>query len=186
MGTDGTYGDPASEKLTGTTGSTATYAPEAREGFTVADESVLSGTIAADGSLVLKVYYSRNKYTLTVDGVASEVYYGAAVSVAEPSKEHYTFAGWEPELPDTMPANDVKSFPSGQRTALTTPHMMQQSQRLRRRRPRLTMIRPTPQSPERLSMQLLQKKFPARSIPSRMLSMQPPRLLTTQSQLSIL
>ena len=107
MGTDGTYGDPASEKLTGTTGSTATYAPEAREGFTVADESVLSGTIAADGNLVLKVYYSRNKYTLTVDGVASEVYYGAAVSVAEPSKEHYTFAGWEPELPDTMPANDV-------------------------------------------------------------------------------
>ena len=107
MGTDGTYGDPTSEKLTGTTGSTATYSPEAREGFTVADESVLSGTIAADGSLVLKVYYSRNKYTLTVDGVASEVYYGAAVSVAEPSKEHYTFAGWEPELPDTMPANDV-------------------------------------------------------------------------------
>ena len=107
MGTDGTYGDPTSEKLTGTTGSTATYAPEAREGFTVADESVLSGTIAADGNLVLKVYYSRNKYTLTVDGVASEVYYGAAVSVAEPSKEHYTFAGWEPELPDTMPANDV-------------------------------------------------------------------------------
>ena len=107
MGTDGTYGDPTSEKLTGTTGSTATYAPEAREGFTVADESVLSGTIAADGSLVLKVYYSRNKYTLTVDGVASEVYYGAAVSVAEPSKEHYTFTGWEPELPDTMPANDV-------------------------------------------------------------------------------
>ena len=107
MGTDGTYGDPTSEKLTGTTGSIATYAPEAREGFTVADESVLSGTIAADGSLVLKVYYSRNKYTLTVDGVASEVYYGAAVSVAEPSKEHYTFAGWDPELPDTMPADDV-------------------------------------------------------------------------------
>ena len=107
MGTDGTYGEPTSDTLTGTTGSTATYAPEAREGFTVADESVLSGTIAADGSLVLKVFYSRNQYTLTVDGVASEVYYGAAVSVAEPSKEHYTFAGWEPELPETMPAHDV-------------------------------------------------------------------------------
>ena len=107
MGTDGTYGDPTSEKLTGTTGTTATYAPDAREGFTVADESVLSGEVKADGSLVLKVYYSRNKYTLTVDGVASEVYYGAAVSVAEPTKEHYTFAGWEPELPETMPANDV-------------------------------------------------------------------------------
>ena len=107
MGTDGTYGEPTSDTLTGTTGSTATYAPEAREGFTVADESVLSGTIAADGSLVLKVFYSRNKYTLTAEGVAYTFYYGAAVSVADPVKEHYTFAGWEPELPETMPAHDV-------------------------------------------------------------------------------
>ena len=107
MGTDGTYGDPTSAKLTGTTGSTATYAPEAREGFTVADESVLSGTIAADGSLVLKVFYSRNQYTLTAEGVAYTFYYGAAVSVADPVKAHYTFAGWDPELPETMPAHDV-------------------------------------------------------------------------------
>ena len=107
MGTDGTYGDPTSAKLTGTTGSTATYAPEAREGFTVADDSVLSGTIAADGSLVLKVFYSRNQYTLTAEGVAHTFYYGAAVSVADPVKEHYTFAGWDPELPETMPAHDV-------------------------------------------------------------------------------
>ncbi len=107
MGTDGTYGDPTSEKLTGTTGTTATYAPEAREGFTVADESVLSGTIAADGSLVLKVFYSRNQYTLTAEGVAYTFYYGAAVSVADPVKAHYTFAGWDPELPETMPAHDV-------------------------------------------------------------------------------
>ena len=107
MGTDGTYGNPTSEKLTGTTGTTATYAPEAREGFTVADESVLSGTIAADGSLVLKVFYSRNQYTLTAEGVAYTFYYGAAVSVADPVKAHYTFAGWDPELPETMPAHDV-------------------------------------------------------------------------------
>ena len=108
MGTDGTYGDPTSEKLTGTTGSTATYAPEAREGFTVDNEkSVLSGTIAADGSLVLKVFYSRNQYTLTAEGVAYTFYYGAAVSVADPVKAHYTFAGWDPALPETMPAHDV-------------------------------------------------------------------------------
>ena len=107
MGTDGTYGKPTSDTLTGTTGSTATYAPEAREGFTVADESVLSGTIAADGSLVLKVFYSRNQYTLTAEDVAYTFYYGAAVSVADPVKTHYTFAGWEPELPETMPAHDV-------------------------------------------------------------------------------
>ena len=107
MGTDGVYGEPTSDTLTGTTGSTATYAPEAHEGFTVADESVLSGTIAADGSLVLKVFYSRNQYTLTAEGVAYTFYYGAAVSVADPVKEHYTFAGWDPALPETMPAHDV-------------------------------------------------------------------------------
>ena len=107
MGTDGTYGEPTSDTLTGTTGSTATYAPEAREGFTVADESVLSGKVEADGSLVLKVYYSRNQYTLTAEGVAYTFYYDAAVSVADPVKAHYTFAGWDPALPETMPAHDV-------------------------------------------------------------------------------
>ena len=112
MDTTGNY--PATPDSTyqgaGETNSTADITADAvaAEGFSLdSAKSTLTGTIAADGSLVLKVYYSRNKYTLTVDGVASEVYYGAAVSVAEPSKEHYTFAGWEPELPDTMPANDV-------------------------------------------------------------------------------
>ena len=108
MGTDGVYGEPTFDTLTGTTGSTATFVPETREGFTVDNEkSVLSGEIAADGSLVLKVFYSRNQYTLTAEGVAYTFYYGAAVSVADPVKEHYTFAGWDPELPETMPAHDV-------------------------------------------------------------------------------
>ena len=108
MGTDGTYGEPTSDTLTGTTGSTATFVPETREGFTVDNEqSVLSGEIAADGSLVLKVFYSRNQYTLTAEGVAYTFYYGAAVSVADPVKAHYTFAGWDPALPETMPAHDV-------------------------------------------------------------------------------
>lgn len=112
MDTTGNY--PATPDSTyqgaGETNSTADITADAvaAEGFSLdSAKSTLTGTIAAEGNLVLKVYYSRNKYTLTVDGVASEVYYGAAVSVAEPSKEHYTFAGWEPELPDTMPANDV-------------------------------------------------------------------------------
>ena len=108
MGTDGVYGEPTSDTLTGTTGSTATFVPETREGFTVDNEkSVLSGEIAADGSLVLKVFYSRNQYTLTAEGVAYTFYYDAAVSVADPVKEHYTFAGWDPALPETMPAHDV-------------------------------------------------------------------------------
>lgn len=108
MGLDGNYGDAAIEDKSATTGETVSVTPETREGFTVDNEkSVLSGEIAADGSLVLKVFYSRNQYTLTAEGVAYTFYYGAAVSVADPVKEHYTFAGWEPELPETMPAHDV-------------------------------------------------------------------------------
>ena len=108
MDVTGNYGDAAIENKSATTGETVSVTPEAREGFSVAAESVLSGEVKADGSLVLKVYYSRNQYKLTVDGNVTNVYYGAAISVAEPAaREGYTFAGWEPELPDTMPANDV-------------------------------------------------------------------------------
>ena len=107
MGLDGNYGDAAIEDKSATTGETVSVTPDAREGFTVADNSVLSGTVLADGSLVLKVYYSRNQYKLTVDGAESMVYYGAAISVAEPTKAHETFDGWDPALPETMPAHDV-------------------------------------------------------------------------------
>ena len=107
MGLDGNYGDAAIEDKSATTGETVSVTPDAREGFTVAGDSVLSGTVLADGSLVLKVYYSRNQYKLSVDGAESMVYYGAAISVAEPTKAHETFDGWDPALPETMPAHDV-------------------------------------------------------------------------------
>ena len=107
MGLDGEYGAAETKNVPATTGAEVTLTPDAREGFTVAGDSVLSGTVLADGSLVLKVFYSRNQYTLTAEGVAYTFYYGAAVSVADPVKAHYTFAGWEPELPETMPAHDV-------------------------------------------------------------------------------
>ena len=107
MGLDGNYGDAAIEDKSATTGETVSITPEAREGFTVAGDSVLSGTVLADGSLVLKVYYSRNQYKLSVDGVESDVYFGAVISVAEPTKAHETFNGWDPALPETMPAHDV-------------------------------------------------------------------------------
>lgn len=107
MDVTGNYGDAAIENKSATTGETVSVDPEAREGFTVAADSVLSGTVAADGSLVLKVYYSRNQYKLTVDGAESMVYYGAELNIAEPTKDHYTFAGWNVEVPATMPASDL-------------------------------------------------------------------------------
>ena len=100
MGLDGQYGAADSKNVAATTGAEITLTPDAREGFTVAGESVLTGTVAADSSLVLKVYYSRNQYKLTVDGAESEVYYGAALDIATPAaREGYTFIGWNVDVP---------------------------------------------------------------------------------------
>lgn len=105
--------DKSSETFTGTTNETVTAAPEISEGFSLnSKKSVLSGTVAADGSLVLSVYIDRNTYTLTttVDGVETKTnyLYGAAISQpASPSKQGYTFAGWTPSIPDAMPAENL-------------------------------------------------------------------------------
>lgn len=107
MDVNGAYGAADVKVVPATTGAAVSVDPEAREGFTVAADSVLSGTVAADGSLVLKVYYSRNQYKLTVDGAESMVYYGAELNIAEPTKDHYIFAGWNVEVPATMPASDL-------------------------------------------------------------------------------
>ena len=108
MGLDGEYGAAESMTVPATTGEEVSLIPEGRNGFTVADNSVLSGTVAADGSLTLKIYYSRNQYKLTVDGVESDVYFGAALEIADPApREGYTFTGWNVEIPATMPAEDL-------------------------------------------------------------------------------
>ena len=66
--------------------------------------------IAADGSTVVEIYYDRNYYLLSLNldgGYGAEPVYarfGAPVSVSDPTKPGYTFAGWNPEIPATMPA----------------------------------------------------------------------------------
>ncbi|MBQ2842149.1 MAG: InlB B-repeat-containing protein [Clostridia bacterium] len=121
MGTDMTYADTATrtDDFTGTTNATATVTPDAADNFTVdTAKSVLEGTIAADGSLVLKVYYEREINTLKVDidGVVTETEYPYDAPVApveEPTKEGYTFDKWVDENgnevtpPATMPEDDV-------------------------------------------------------------------------------
>lgn len=80
---DGTYTKDANDDvLYGTTGSTAEAEEHIRtyEGYThdsANEQAVESGTIAGDGSLVLKVYYKRNIYTLRLvagDNVESVTY----------------------------------------------------------------------------------------------------------------
>ena len=105
---------------TGTTGEQTTATAKNYEGFTA--KPVEQKTIAADGSTVVDIYYDRNTYSVTyTDGVNNEtifedevhqsVKYGASVPAynngTDPSRENYTFAGWEPSVPATMPANNL-------------------------------------------------------------------------------
>lgn len=105
---------------TGTTGEQTTATAKNYEGFTA--KMVEQKTIAADGSTVVDIYYDRNTYSVTyTDGVNNEtifedevhqsVKYGASVPAynngTDPSRENYTFAGWEPSVPATMPANNL-------------------------------------------------------------------------------
>ena len=112
--------------LTGTTGQTATAQPKSYDGFTLnegAEGTVASGVIAGDGTLVLKLYYDRNSYTVTYDyGTApagasalpeeAAYKYGADVAVApRATAPGYTFSGWmrngAAAEDFTMPAGNV-------------------------------------------------------------------------------
>ena len=93
--------------------SEVSYTATARDGFEISAESVLAGTVPATGELRLQVKYERNKWNLitvmdgnTVDTV-SYYFEQAVVAPAEPQKEGYSFGGWTPEVPATMPNNDV-------------------------------------------------------------------------------
>ncbi|MBR1835868.1 MAG: SUMF1/EgtB/PvdO family nonheme iron enzyme [Kiritimatiellae bacterium] len=57
--------------------------------------------------------WTVNRYTVSFDTDGGEAMddasfdYGAAVSVADPVREGYVFAGWSPALPATMPAENL-------------------------------------------------------------------------------
>lgn len=116
MNTDGmTYDETETRNYSAEADTTVTVTPEEKEGFTLdRDKSKLSATVSADGSTCLRVYYSRNKYTLTADNNNGDekktvsYYYGQKVDEpAEPTYHGYDFAGWSPEIPDEMPAEDI-------------------------------------------------------------------------------
>ena len=67
---DGTYVKADTDELTGTTDTRATAVAKSYTGFTVdktVEGTVESGIIAGDGSLVLKLYYTRNSYIISSD-----------------------------------------------------------------------------------------------------------------------
>ncbi len=81
------------------------------------------GTIKADGSLVLKVYYDLNEYKLTFDAKGGEsdqtevtARYGDKIASPMPTRKGYVFEGWytdeacENAFGQTMPAKDMTVY----------------------------------------------------------------------------
>ncbi len=122
-GLDGTYTVGRTDNCSGQTDSVVTVAPVQILGFTYDQTdslNVLSGTVTGDGSLVLKLYYTRNSYTVTYYdgdtriGEPETHSYGAELTAREYSKAGYSFVGWytdkELKQPNTftaMPAEDL-------------------------------------------------------------------------------
>lgn len=85
--------------------------PPTREGFTFAGWSYVPEKMPATDIMVIGVY-TTNSYLLTylVDGEVYEsgiVECGSAITPPEiPSKEGYTFSGWN-NIPEVMPANEL-------------------------------------------------------------------------------
>ena len=100
-----------SENKNGKTGENTSAQAKTYEGFTA--KTVEQVKITADGKAVVKIYYDRNEITLTLDLDGREGQteitgkYGATVNVTAPTKNGYEFAGWNPELPTTFPAESA-------------------------------------------------------------------------------
>ena len=101
---DYTIDNTRSYQTVGTTDNTATITPENIEHFTLnQDLSVLSGNIDGKGDLVLKVYYTRNSYSITTNRnntKAGTITSGGAykfdkqITVTATTNDGYTFLGW--------------------------------------------------------------------------------------------
>lgn len=81
-------------------------------------DRVASGTVAGDGSLVLKLYYKRNTYTLTVNGaggidadgedeVTIVAKYDAALTAPVFTRKGYRFESWSTDFPAKMPLSNL-------------------------------------------------------------------------------
>lgn len=92
-------------------------ADEVKEGYTFSgwNPSTLPATmpdenIEVNGTFQINTYH----FALYVDGnlyFEKDYEYGETIDraeITEPVKEGYTFIGWDPEIPDTVPANDLE------------------------------------------------------------------------------
>ena len=109
MNLDGNYDDvtPEITKAKGTTDSKATIIPKTKTGFTYV-ENKENITINGNGKTIVKAYYERNKYDLTVTGdkgIAKTTgtgtyYYEEEVPVTATLNNGYSFAKWSNDTTD--------------------------------------------------------------------------------------
>ena len=95
---------------------TVITAPEAptREGYTVIGWDKEIPTTMPTENMTVTAQWEINQYTITFDtNGGSEIApitqdYGTAITVpADPTREGYTFMGWDQEIPTTMPAENI-------------------------------------------------------------------------------
>ncbi len=124
---DNGYTLESTENLTGTTDTNATAVTKSYTGFTENtshSSRIVSGNIAGDGSLVLRLYYDRNPHTLSFNsnggsavGPISGIKYGAkATEPSSPTRAGYVFVGWYKE----SGLSNIWDFASDRVTANTT------------------------------------------------------------------
>jgi len=101
----------------GTTGAIGVAVYKTYQGFmsnTTYPSSLSSGIILGNGSLVLRVYYDRISYLISfntnggsaISSISGK--YGTSFAApANPTKTGYTFNGWSPILPSTIPAANL-------------------------------------------------------------------------------
>ena len=100
------------ETKTGKIGEYTNATPKTYEGYTVV-EPIKQVEIKADGNTIVYVYYDRKTVVLTFDLVGGsgetkiEGKIGAKLTVEVPTKEGYNFVGWNPQLPETFPAENM-------------------------------------------------------------------------------
>lgn len=114
------------DNLRGETGAWTAAAAKSYDGFTPMEFE--QQRINANGKTVVEIRYTRNSYLLTYkDSLSAGVYasqtykYGAAVTaIADPTKTGYTFTGWSPTVPATMPAEALTVYAQWRKTTPDT------------------------------------------------------------------
>ena len=109
MNTEGVEELSGSYTATATIGTTQSVLPGTVACCTLdTARSNTSCVILEDNSASINLYFVRGLYTVSFDGVETDVYAGAVIPVpADPEQAGQKFLGWTPAIPDVMPEEDL-------------------------------------------------------------------------------